>query len=140
MVTGWKSVISDHGGELKRIAHWGKRNLAFDVNKFRQGNFILLHVQGGHEIVDELERQFKISDNVIRFQTVNMNPQQLEVSEKLLDRMENLGKEREEAEESAETAVEKPVAADAGETEKAAPSEPDSTDVPSAQDDAGKPE
>ncbi len=131
-MTGWKSVIADRGGDLRKLSFWGKRSLAFDVKKFHQGNFILMHIQGASEIVDELERLFKINEEVIRFQTVVMNPQQLKVSENILARMENPDAVDEESD--SDDADPKKAAPDDAESKKAAPD--DAEPKKAAPDDA----
>ena len=86
----WQQVITDNGGEIKRVSRWGKKKLAYPVKKFNQGIFMVLHYTSSGEIVDELERRFKISDQVIRFQTISLTPLQERVSQATLDKMENL--------------------------------------------------
>ena len=79
-ITSWKGTISSLGGELDHLVRVGKKTLAYEVKKNRQGYMILMHIQGPHAIKDELERQFKISEDVIKFQTVELNDLQLKVS------------------------------------------------------------
>jgi small subunit ribosomal protein S6 len=87
-ITSWKSTISELGGELAKLSRWGKKTLAYEVKKFHQGYYIMMHIQGPHAVKDELERQFKISEDVIKFQTIKLNPVQLKVSQGALERFE----------------------------------------------------
>ncbi len=79
-ITSWKGTISSLGGELDHLIRIGKKTLAYEVRKNRQGYMILMHIHGPHAVKDELERQFKISEDVIKFQTVKLNDLQLKVS------------------------------------------------------------
>ena len=85
-INAWKKIIDDMGGQLDRVARIGKKTLAYEVKKHHQGYLILMHIQGSHEIKDELERQFKISDDVIKYQTVKLSELELKVSRSTVDR------------------------------------------------------
>ncbi|HPQ42028.1 MAG TPA: 30S ribosomal protein S6 [bacterium] len=86
-ISDWSKLITEYGAELRRVDRWGKKNLAYEVKKFNQGYFLLFHIKGAHDIIDELERRFKIADEVIRFQTVKLNDREYQNSVELLDQM-----------------------------------------------------
>ncbi|MBN1356255.1 30S ribosomal protein S6 [bacterium] len=91
-INGWKTLIGDLGGEVTRLSRWGKKNLAYEVKRFHQGTFILLHLQGPVQMKDELERQFRISEDVIKFQTVKLNPVQLKISQNAAEKIEAMAR------------------------------------------------
>jgi len=65
-----KSILSDQGGNLLEEAWWGKRKLAYEIDKRDHGFYGVLDFEATAEAVGELERQLKISDDVTRFKTV----------------------------------------------------------------------
>lgn len=86
-ISDWTAIIKEYNSELHRVDRWGKKNLAYEVKKFRQGYFLLLHIEGEHSVIAELERRFRISDDVIRYQTVKLNELEYKTSVELLDQM-----------------------------------------------------
>ncbi|MEX2550291.1 MAG: 30S ribosomal protein S6 [Nitriliruptoraceae bacterium] len=65
-----KKILADQGGNLLDEAWWGKRKLGYEIEKRDHGFYGVLDYEGTTETVNELERQFKISDDVTRFKTV----------------------------------------------------------------------
>lgn len=65
-----KDVLTKQGGTLLDEAWWGRRKLAYEINKRDHGYYAVLDLEGTTETVNELERQLKISDDVVRFKTV----------------------------------------------------------------------
>lgn len=63
----YSSLIQNNGGELVNVEPWGKRRLAYELKKFREGYYVLVHFKGEPKTPAELERNFKISDDVIRY-------------------------------------------------------------------------
>ncbi len=65
-----KSVLTGQGGNLVDEAFWGKRKFAYEINKRDHGYYAVLDFEVSHDGLKELERQMKISDNIVRFKTV----------------------------------------------------------------------
>ena len=65
-----KRILADQGGNLLDEAWWGKRKLAYEIDKRDHGFYGVLDFEASTEAVTELERQLKISDDVTRFKTV----------------------------------------------------------------------
>lgn len=63
----YSSLIQNNGGELVKVDLWGKRRLAYEIKKLREGYYVLAKFNGEVETPAELERNFKISDDVIRY-------------------------------------------------------------------------
>ena len=59
-------------GIVKTVKQFGKRKLAYSVNKFREGNYVYMELSGNGETVNALESFFKFNDSVIRFLTVKI--------------------------------------------------------------------
>lgn len=65
-----KSVISSAAGEVIEVQRWGKRKLAYEIKKKREGIYTLVRFKGTGAAVSELERSFRLSEPVIRFLTI----------------------------------------------------------------------
>ena len=65
-----KEVISRLDGTLTKLDNWGKRKLAYPIEKNTRGIFVYLKYVGYNDLVAELERNLRLLDDVVRFQTV----------------------------------------------------------------------
>ena len=88
-ISDWTQLVKEFGAETKRVERWGKRNLAFEIKKFHQGIFILFHIDGKNDAIVELERRFKIAEDVIRYQTVKFTALEYKTSNELLDSLKS---------------------------------------------------
>ena len=87
-----KGIIVGQGGTMLREQNWGKKKLAYEIKKHLKGFFVYLQYVGGGGLVQEVERNLKTLENVIKFQTVK-------ISEKvdLEKRLEEIKQENEAA-------------------------------------------
>ncbi|HEY2954512.1 MAG TPA: 30S ribosomal protein S6 [Candidatus Eisenbacteria bacterium] len=69
--------IKDLGGEVLDTQRWGKRRLAYEINRRRDGVYTLLLYQGPGAVVKELERRLRLSESVLRSLTVLHVPPEL---------------------------------------------------------------
>jgi small subunit ribosomal protein S6 len=76
-----KGIISQASGEILKVEDWGKRKLAYDVKKKPKGHYILIHFLGSPALLSELERNFRVMDAVIKFQSVRLGERQAASSE-----------------------------------------------------------
>lgn len=67
-----KGAIESKSGALLREENWGKRRLAYEVEKQMKGLYILLQYAGPAGVVEEAERTIKIIEQVIKFQTIKL--------------------------------------------------------------------
>ena len=63
----FKKLVETGGGQVKAESGWGRRRLAYEIDKKRHGIFHVLYIEGNGELIDELERQFGYDDNIIKF-------------------------------------------------------------------------
>jgi small subunit ribosomal protein S6 len=63
-------VISQKEGRLIRQERWGKRRMAYAINRFGEAFYVFFHYEGRPDIPVELERRFKQSDTVLRYLTL----------------------------------------------------------------------
>jgi small subunit ribosomal protein S6 len=68
-----ETVLKNVGAELANSQHWGKRKLAYAIDKERYGNYILLHFQGEDPNVTELHREFEIESGVLHYMTIRLD-------------------------------------------------------------------
>jgi small subunit ribosomal protein S6 len=68
--TKMKDIVGGFGGKVIRLSNWGKKRLAYRVKKCTRGTYVHLLYLGEGKTVDELERNLRLSDNVIRHLTV----------------------------------------------------------------------
>jgi small subunit ribosomal protein S6 len=76
-----KGIITQANGEILKVEDWGKRKLAYDVKKKSKGHYILIHFLGTPALLSELERNFRVMDAVIKFQSVRLDERQASSSE-----------------------------------------------------------
>jgi small subunit ribosomal protein S6 len=76
-----KGIITQTDGEILKVEDWGKRKLAYEVKKKPKGHFILIHFLGSPALLSELERNFRVMDAVIKFQSVRLGERQASSSE-----------------------------------------------------------
>ena len=81
-----KTTVSNAGGTVDKVDKWGKRKLAYKVDRYREGVYILFQFSAGPETVKEFERRLRVSDLVIKFLTVRID--------ETLKRLEKRKKER----------------------------------------------
>lgn len=62
----YKGLVESHGGEILKLDKWGKRRLAYEVNDLREGFYVILHMNAEPKVATELDRVFKITDDVLR--------------------------------------------------------------------------
>ncbi len=67
------AIIRDHSGEIIKIEDWGTRRLAYLVGKKDKGRYILFDFVSGPELISELERQFKITEDVMKYLSVKLD-------------------------------------------------------------------
>jgi len=107
-----KDLIGQFKGTLLAVDEWGSRKLAYEVKKKTRGYYVRLDYCGNGDLVNEIERFFRIDDRVLKFMTVQLatdaDPQQL------LEEMAKAEAARQAPAAGAEETA--PAAAEAGET------------------------
>lgn len=63
--------IINTAGEVVNVDEWGTRKLAYEIEKLREGYYVLVNFKATIDLPAELERNFRISDDVIRYIVVN---------------------------------------------------------------------
>ena len=66
MVERYTSIVKDSGGAVHRLEDWGRRQLAYPINKIHKAHYVLMNIECNQEALDELNYLFKFNDAVIR--------------------------------------------------------------------------
>jgi small subunit ribosomal protein S6 len=123
-------IVAQQGGMLLLRDDWGKRKLAYEIQKFQKAQYVLLSYLGEGKIVDELERALRLDPDVVRFLTVKVQDEVKDIESRITEaRAEEAerAKRREERERlEAERAAVRQAALEAEEAARAAqaPAEP----------------
>ncbi len=66
MIERYQSTIESRGGAIHRLEDWGRRQLAYPINKIHKAHYVLMNIEADKETVEELETAFRFNDAVIR--------------------------------------------------------------------------
>ncbi|MFV8819203.1 30S ribosomal protein S6 [Haliea sp. E17] len=66
MIERYTSTITKDGGAVHRLEDWGRRQLAYPINKVHKAHYVLMNVEASNEAMDELSTTFRYNDAVIR--------------------------------------------------------------------------
>jgi small subunit ribosomal protein S6 len=88
LVEQMKTNLTNAGATVDKVDKWGKRRLAYRVDKFREGTYVLIQFQAEPDMVKEFERRLRVSELVLKFLTVRID--------ETLKRLEKRRKAREE--------------------------------------------
>lgn len=152
MIERYTQLMSDSGGKIHRMEDWGRRQLAYPINKIHKAHYVLMNIECGGEALEELSTLFRFNDAVLRNLVIKTKEPVTE--ESLILKGEREGKERRQRAEqkrkleeeaaaaraklAAETAAAKQAAE--AQAEAAAASEAEAPDSESEAADAAKPD
>ena len=66
MIERYSNTIQKDGGSVHRLEDWGRRQLAYPINKIHKAHYVLMNVEASNEALDELTTTFRYNDAVIR--------------------------------------------------------------------------
>jgi len=70
------AVVQRLGGQLEKTENWGRRKLAYEIGRHKEGTYVLEVIQGTGELMKEIDRRLKVLDSVIRHLTVRVDETQ----------------------------------------------------------------
>ena len=65
-----RNIIAKEGGILTNFDEWGNKKLAYEIKKKLRGHYVCVTYGGTGELIKELERNFRLSDDVLKFMTI----------------------------------------------------------------------
>jgi small subunit ribosomal protein S6 len=71
MLERYKTLIANSGGKVHRVEDWGRRQLAYMIQKLAKAHYLCLNIECGQEALSELETGFRFNDAVLRHLTVS---------------------------------------------------------------------
>jgi len=66
MVERYRAMVEADGGKIHRLEDWGRRQLAYPINKILKAHYVLMNIECSNAILDELKSAFRFNDAVIR--------------------------------------------------------------------------
>lgn len=73
MIERYSNLISQHKGKIHRLEDWGRRPLAYPINKIMKAHYVLMNIECDQATVDELSENFRYNDAVIRDMVLRVN-------------------------------------------------------------------
>jgi small subunit ribosomal protein S6 len=70
---GITKVIETEGGSVVKLEDMGKRKLAYEIKRMREGHYVLFEIEGSGKEIAELERRMRVNDLIVRFITVRVD-------------------------------------------------------------------
>ncbi len=121
MIERYSNMITQGGGNVHRVEDWGRRQLAYPINKIHKAHYILLNIECTKEVLDEINTAFRFNDAVLR--NLIMSRKSADTGESPIMKVENESRERKVRDEPS-------VSAETDTVKKAA--EPVAEEVPAA--------
>ncbi|MEQ1667150.1 MAG: 30S ribosomal protein S6 [Sulfuriferula sp.] len=73
MIERYRAQITTRNGHIHRLEDWGRRQMAYPIQKVHKAHYVLMNIECDQETLDELEHGFKFNDAVLRHLTVRMD-------------------------------------------------------------------
>ena len=125
MIERYTQIVTESGGKIHRLEDWGRRQLAYPINKIHKAHYVLFNAECDGAALEEITTLFRYNDAVLRNIVIKLKGAVTE--ESLILKGEREGKERrvraEQKRKTEEAALEKASAADASESQESAAAE-----------------
>ena len=66
MIDRYRALIEEDGGKIHRLEDWGRRQLAYPINKVHKAHYVLMNVECSQPVLEEMQSAFRFNDAVIR--------------------------------------------------------------------------
>ena len=70
MLERYKGMVTTGGGKIHRVEDWGRRQLAYQINKLSKAHYLCVNIEADQAVMGELEHAFKFNDAVLRHLTM----------------------------------------------------------------------
>jgi small subunit ribosomal protein S6 len=135
MIERYTNVITKDGGQVHRLEDWGRRPLAYHINKVHKAHYVMMNVEATNEAMEELTTTFRYNDAVIRNLVIRRD--EAVADESLIMKAEKEDRERKSRYQERQAVDDKPAQPAAEEVaEEAAEEVAESTDDVSTPDDS----
>jgi len=85
MIERYKSMVVNAAGTIHRLEDWGRRQLAYPIQKLHKAHYVLMNIECNTDTLEEIEHAFKFNDAVLRHLTVKMAHAVIEASPMMKD-------------------------------------------------------
>jgi small subunit ribosomal protein S6 len=72
MIERYRTLVTSRHGQIHRLEDWGRRQLAYPIQKIHKAHYVLMNIECDQETLDEIEHAFKFNDAVLRHLTIKM--------------------------------------------------------------------
>jgi len=72
LIERFKTLVEENGGKVEKVDEWGQRKLAYEIDYIKEGYYVLMTFEAGPELPAELERNYNISDSVLRYNVIRL--------------------------------------------------------------------
>ena len=149
MVERYTSAIEAGNGSVHRLEDWGRRQLAYPINKIHKAHYVLLNIECGQEILDELNSSFRYNDAVLRSMVIRrdeaiteespiMKQENAEKADKEARERQKAAKAKESAEKAEAEAAASEAAAEEAPVEEAPAEEAPAEEAPAEEAPVGE--
>ena len=73
LIDKMKGIIENLDGHLIKVEEWGRKKLAYKLKKLTKGYYVLIRFSGNGEILVEIERNLRLSDGVLKYQSISLD-------------------------------------------------------------------
>jgi small subunit ribosomal protein S6 len=73
MIERYKTLVTGRAGNIHRLEDWGRRQMAYPIQKVHKAHYVLMNIECDRETLEELEHAFKFNDAVLRHLTIKMD-------------------------------------------------------------------
>ncbi len=73
MIERYKTLVTGRAGQIHRLEDWGRRQMAYPIQKVHKAHYVLMNIECDSETLAELESAFKFNDAVLRHLTIKMD-------------------------------------------------------------------
>jgi len=73
MTTQFTELLTNQGGKVTKVESWGLRRLAYRINKNRKGHYVLMNIDAPAPAVQEMERNMKLNEDLLRYLTIKVD-------------------------------------------------------------------
>jgi small subunit ribosomal protein S6 len=89
-----EAIVQRMGGQIEKTDNWGRRKLAYEIGRHKEGTYVLEVIKGNGDLMKEIDRRLRVTDLVIRHLTVRVDEEQGVVERTKAKRIENSRRRR----------------------------------------------
>lgn len=72
LIDGYKKIMDEYKGKITKTEYWGLKKFAYPINKNPRGHYALLNIEAPTEAIQEMERQMRLNEDVVRYMSIKV--------------------------------------------------------------------